>query len=68
MNDYEFGKLSRPYNKVYFEMFGTVPSVRDYACTREQFLDALKHAVTEKNMIESYLPHIGRAKDPEAET
>ncbi|QTE70073.1 hypothetical protein JRC49_09675 [Clostridiales bacterium FE2011] len=55
MNSIEFGQLCRPFNVAYRDLFGTIPVPSEYACTREQFLKALKQAVSEKKMIETYL-------------
>ena len=55
MNSIEFGQICRPLNLAYRDLFGTIPVPSEYACTREQFLDALKQAVNEKKTIETFL-------------
>ena len=55
MNSIEFGQACRQLNLAYRDLFGTIPVPSEYACTREQFLDALKQAVNERKPIETIL-------------
>lgn len=55
MNSIEFGKLCRPLNVSYREIFGVVPCRGDYVCTQEEYLAALKKAVEEKKELTNYV-------------
>lgn len=55
MNSMEFGLACREFNRAYRDLFGVVPVPDDYACTRSEFMDALKKAVSEEKPIETYL-------------
>jgi hypothetical protein len=52
----EFNRKCRPYSIAYRDMFGTIPSPSDYACTNEEFLAAITRAIDEKKEIDQYLP------------
>ncbi len=45
MTSIEFGKICRPYNIKYRELFGHVPCPADYLCSQEEYLNALKTAI-----------------------
>ncbi|MBR0352114.1 MAG: hypothetical protein IJH53_02815 [Oscillospiraceae bacterium] len=55
MNSMEFALACREYNIMYRDRFGEIPIPGEYACTRSEFLDALKKAVSEEKPIETYL-------------
>lgn len=59
-----FGKTCRPYNALYKELFGVVPCPDDYACNREEFLEALIKAVESKTRIEQLIPLRAENTDP----
>ena len=40
MNSIEFGKMCRPYNIKYREIFGYVPCKEDYVCSQEEYFEA----------------------------
>ena len=58
MDMYEFGRRCKPLNKQYLELFGTIPCIQEYACSREEFLTALETAVETKQEIGYLLPGI----------
>lgn len=69
MNSIEFGKMCRPYNKKYREIFGGVPCKEDYACSQEEFLDALKKSIDTGKEISTYLrKHNYDNMDPNVKT
>ena len=45
MDMFEFGKKCQQLNRQYRQLFGSIPSPVDYACTREQFLEALEKSI-----------------------
>ena len=55
MNSMEFGMLCKPLNLAYRDLFGAIPVPSEYACSREEFLDAIKKAVNDRQPIETYL-------------
>lgn len=63
MNSFEFGLACKEYNFQYRNRFGVIPIPSEYACSREQFLDALKTAVAEGVPIETYLAKRVRHND-----
>lgn len=48
MDMYEFGKVCQPLNKKYNELFGYIPHHDDFPCTREEYVDALTQAITQR--------------------
>lgn len=59
MKPKEFGDTTREYNKRYRALFGYIPSIRDYSCTQEEYIIALKEAVREKKELHSLLVPYG---------
>lgn len=55
MDMIEFGKQCRPLNDEYYKKFGVIPSPADYACSREEFLDALKQAIEQNKQIDTII-------------
>jgi len=55
MDDYLFYQKIKPLNKKYFELFGCIPSIHDYSCSRVEFVRSLEQAVTERKSIDCYL-------------
>ena len=56
MDMYEFGKVCQPLNKKYNELFGYIPHHDDFPCTREEYVDALTKAITQKKEVFYFLP------------
>ena len=55
MKSAEFNMKCKPQNIAYRELFGYVPSPTDYACTNEEFLDAITRSVADKKEIDNYI-------------
>ena len=64
MNSIEFGLTCKPYNIKYRDLFGEVPSYSDYACTQEEYLEALQKSVAEKLRIDAFLKRRATPQDP----
>lgn len=60
MDMYEFGKVCKPLNKRYKELFGYIPNQMDYPCTREEFVEALTLAIQEQKEIFHFLPALAK--------
>ena len=56
MEDMIFNKEKRSLNKLYLEIFGIVPCMQDYNCSREQYIEAMKKSINTKIAIEKILP------------
>lgn len=68
MNDLLFNKKKRQLNRAYFEVFGVVPCMQGFSCTREEYLNALNIAIDTKTTIEKLLPLTGDPMDRKALT
>ncbi len=55
MDMFEFGKKCQQLNRQYRQLFGSIPSPVDYACTREQFLEALEKSIETQQTIDHFL-------------
>lgn len=55
MDMFEFGRRCRGLNEKYKMLFGYIPVQSDYDCTREEFIEVLKLAITEEKEIDDYL-------------
>ena len=55
MENKEFNKRLRSVNKQYREIFGYIPCITDYACTREKYIDALEMSIRTKCELKEYL-------------
>lgn len=47
----EFGKLCRPYNKQFKEIFGYVPCYGNYKCNQEEYFKNLKKSIELKQIF-----------------
>ena len=56
MDNLLFNKEKRILNKQYAEIFGVVPCMQGFDCSREEYIDALKRAIDSKTKIEALLP------------
>ena len=52
----EFNEAIRADNKAYRDLFGYIPCIVDYSCTREEYMIALKETVLRKKEIKNLLP------------
>lgn len=59
MKPKEFSDAIREYNKQYRELFGYIPSIKDYSCTQEAYINALAYAVRDKKELYNYLIKYG---------
>lgn len=55
MNDSEFNKKIRILNSKYKILFQKIPCITDYSCSREEYVEALKKAVLEKQSLDNYV-------------
>lgn len=55
MENQEFNKLVRALNVKYRDIFGSIPCITDYSCTREEYLNAMQSAVEKRIPISSLL-------------
>lgn len=55
MENQEFNRILRSRNKQYREMFGYIPCITDYICTREQYMEALELSIRSGEKLEKYL-------------
>lgn len=65
MDNATFNKLVRPLNVQYRDVFGHIPRIIDYSCTREEYLEAMKASIECKNSLESFLTKRGHQFDTE---
>ena len=63
----EFNSIIRPKNVKYRDMFGYIPTINEYSCTREQFIKAMDDAIQENREIQNYIPKYGAFADREME-
>lgn len=56
METKEFNQILREKNKKYRDVFGYIPCLTDYSCTRDEYLSALDNAVAEKKELDKILP------------
>ena len=59
MKPKEFSEATREYNKQYRALFGYIPSIKDYSCTQEEYIEALITAVREKQELHCFLLKYG---------
>ena len=57
MNSIEFGKKCRPYHIQYRDIFGKVPCYTDYACSQEEYFNALLKAIETKVNYRKLFPN-----------
>ena len=55
MDDKTFHARLRELNKQYFELFGEIPCISDYSCTRDEYIDAMKEAIQKRKKLSDYL-------------
>lgn len=67
MTTKEFNEIVRDNNKLYRSIFGYIPSIKNYSCTREEYIENLKKAVREKREIHNYLPRYGTPMSKDSE-
>ena len=65
MTDIEFNKSLRELNKAYRDLFGYIPCISDYSCTREEYSNALKRAIDDKKEITEFLTKVKTTSNKE---
>lgn len=55
INNNNFNRLVRPLNIKYRDVFGHIPRITDYSCTREEYLDAMEKAIESKRQLSAFL-------------
>ena len=58
MDNKQFHLLTKELNLEYRELFGYIPRIIDYSCTREEYINALNEAVTSKKELSVYLKRV----------
>ena len=56
----EFNDAIRADNKAYRELFGYIPCITDYSCSREEYIIALKEAISRKKEVKCILPEYSK--------
>lgn len=55
MRNIDFNKSLRELNGRYKEIFGYIPCIKDYVCTREEYVKAMEKAVDTNKILSRYL-------------
>ena len=63
MDNQTFNKTKRELNRQYAEIFGEIPCIQDYSCTRDEFIDALNTAIISNVKIDKLLKRSGKVLD-----
>lgn len=70
MDNHSFNMSIRPLNIEYQKIFGVIPRITDYSCSREEYIAALEAAVKNKCPLGSTLilrksryPNTGQMED-----
>lgn len=48
MDNHSFNMRIRPLNIEYRRIFGEIPRITDYSCSRDEYITALEHAIKDK--------------------
>ena len=64
MNSFEFGMTCKPFNIAYRELFNEIPVYDNYACTQEEYLEALEKAIADEVRIDKLLIKRSIPDDP----
>lgn len=55
MDNHSFNLLIRPLNIEYRKIFGEIPRITDYSCSRDEYVAALKNAIQSKQPLSDTL-------------
>ena len=66
MDSITFNTKTHQLNKAYYDIFGVVPCMQGFACSREDYIEALEKAVSTKTEIDKLLPKEGAPLDSDA--
>lgn len=55
MDNHSFNVQIRPLNVKYRNIFGEIPRITDYSCTRDEYITALESAIKDKHPLSDIL-------------
>ena len=55
MDNKQFNIRIKPLNVEYMQLFGYIPCITDYSCSREEYIRNLERAVEDHRELTSYL-------------
>lgn len=55
MDNHSFNMQIRPLNIEYRKIFGEIPRITDYSCSREEYIMALENAIKDKQPLSDAL-------------
>lgn len=55
MDNHSFNMQIRPLNIEYGKIFGEIPRITDYSCTRDEYITALEGAIKDKQPLSDIL-------------
>lgn len=55
MDNHSFNLLIKPLNIEYRKIFGDIPRITDYSCSRDEYVAALKNAIQNKQPLSDIL-------------
>lgn len=55
MDNHSFNLLIRPLNIEYCRIFGEIPRITDYSCSRDEYIAALKNAIKNRKILADIL-------------
>ena len=58
MDNKQFNAKIKPLNIEYMRLFGYIPCITDYSCTRERYIEELEKAIEEGREIFNYLEKV----------
>lgn len=55
MDNHSFNTLIRPLNIEYCKIFGEIPRITDYSCSRDEYITSLESAIKDKRPLPDIL-------------
>lgn len=55
MDNHSFNIKIRPLNIEYRKIFGEIPRITDYSCSKDKYIAAFEHAIKEKLLLPDVL-------------
>lgn len=55
MDNKQFNIRTKPLNAEYMRLFGYIPCITDYSCSRTEYIQYLERAVKEQRELSAYL-------------
>ena len=68
MNNEKFNEIIKLKNAEYKNKFGYIPTINEFLCSREQFIEAIERAIETGLDIESFIPKYIETFDEDVET